>query len=326
MKNFFDTPVLFLIFKRAETTAKVFEQIRRIKPKFLFVAADGPRAHVSGEALQCETVRKIATNIDWDCELKTLFRDSNLGCGKAVSEGITWFFEQVEQGIILEDDTLPDTSFFMYCDKILNLYRNDNEIMHINGSNQLLRDKLFDPVFKKRDTYYFTRYPSIWGWATWRRAWNMYRYDVVNINIDNIINSAIYSEEQKRIFNASYLRMLNPQTWVDTWDFQWLLSFWANHGLAIYPGKNLVKNIGINDDATHRGVNLLYGDASVYSLDTNKITESPLPKEVDSKKEQNLFNSLVIDKRNWFHVATNPHLYLGVKLQQLAGKFKKLYK
>lgn len=318
----FDTPILFLVFNRADTTAKVFEQIRKIRPKHLYIAADGPRTQKENEFLQCEAVRKLVTTIDWDCNLKTLFRESNLGCGKAVSEGINWFFENVEQGIILEDDTFPDPSFFMYCEKMLNLYKDDCEVMHISGSNQLLRDRLFDPVFKKTDSYYFTRFPSIWGWATWGRAWKHYKYNVVDIDMEKIRNSGIYTEQEKEIFFDIYLKMLDTKTRTDTWDFQWVLSFWANHGLAVYPGKNLIKNIGINRNATHTAVNILYNNVSILALDVAKISELPLPKEINRRREQNLFNSTIIDKRNWYHVATNLHLYLGVKLSQLGRRLK----
>ena len=130
----YNTPILLLVFNREDTTRQVFEAIRRQKPKFLFVAADGARKNRPGETEACRRVRDMVTQIDWDCELKTLFRDENLGCQTAVSTAITWFFEQVEQGIILEDDCLPDPSFFPYCEELLNRYRDDTRIGHISGN------------------------------------------------------------------------------------------------------------------------------------------------------------------------------------------------
>ena len=120
----FETPVLFLIFNRPDLSQQVFERIREIKPKQLFVAADGPRATHPDDAQKCADARRVTLNIiDWECEVKTLFRDENLGCGLAVSQAITWFFEQVEMGIILEDDCYPDLSFFRFCEKLLDYYK-----------------------------------------------------------------------------------------------------------------------------------------------------------------------------------------------------------
>ena len=129
-----NTPILFLVFNRPDTTQRVFAQIRKIQPKQLFIAADGARKGKEGEQERVAQVRKlILEGIDWDCEVKTLFRDENLGCGKAVSEGITWFFKNVEQGIILEDDTLPDLSFFPFCEELLERYKDDERVAMISG-------------------------------------------------------------------------------------------------------------------------------------------------------------------------------------------------
>src|SRR5450759_4497034 len=126
MESKFETPVLFLIFNRSDTTQQVFNQIRQIKPKYLFVAADGPRLDRPVEIEKCLETKSIIQQIDWDCELKSLFSETNLGCRVGVSSAITWFFENVEQGIILEDDCLPDLSFFPYCENLLNKYKDDN--------------------------------------------------------------------------------------------------------------------------------------------------------------------------------------------------------
>src|SRR6185503_8669515 len=171
----FDVPILLLVFNRPETTKRVFERIREIKPSKLFVAADGYRPEKEGEKEKCEEVRNLVMNsIDWPCEVKSLFRNSNLGCGPAVSEGITWFFEHVEEGIILEDDILPSRSFFGFAKELLKLYRNDESVWHIGGNS-------YNPYKMKAD-YYFSAYPHIWGWATWRRAWNNYRYELDDID------------------------------------------------------------------------------------------------------------------------------------------------
>ena len=131
----FNTPILFVIFNRLDTTFKVFEKIREIKPKKLYIAADGPRKQIEGENEKCAKVRSIETLVDWDCEVKTLFQSENLSCGPAVSTAISWFFNNEEQGIILEDDCLPNTSFFHFCEEMLNYYKENETIMHIGGTN-----------------------------------------------------------------------------------------------------------------------------------------------------------------------------------------------
>ena len=161
-------PVLFLIFNRPETTIQVFSAIKKAQPNRLYIAADGPRPEYPDEVNHCKIARTIATNVDWDCEVKTLFRDQNLGCRLAVSQAIDWFFEQEPEGIILEDDCLPNQSFFWFCKELLEKYRNETRIMHIGGTNF---------QFGKNRTnysYYFSRYAHIWGWASWRREWKYY--------------------------------------------------------------------------------------------------------------------------------------------------------
>jgi len=175
-----NTPVLFLIFKRPELTELVFKEIRRAQPARLFVAADGPGN--KAEMILCERARSIIQQIDWPCEVKTLFRDKNLGCKKAVSEAINWLFEHADEGIILEDDTIPSQSFFNYCQQLLEHYRNDDRIMHIAGENPLDY-----PV--TQDSYYFSKIEHCWGWATWKRAWRC--FDVHMANLDAFLERRI---------------------------------------------------------------------------------------------------------------------------------------
>lgn len=169
-------PVLFLVFNRAHTTVRVFEAIRQARPARLYVAADGPRPVREGEAERCAEVRRIATNVDWDCEVHTLFRDENLGCRHAVSSAITWFFVYEEEGIILEDDCIPNQSFFLYCAELLERYRDDERIMCITGDN-------FQKTMEGYPFgYYFYIYNHCWGWASWRRAWSHYDADLVTFD------------------------------------------------------------------------------------------------------------------------------------------------
>lgn len=239
------TAVLFLVFNRPETTRQVFDAIRHAKPPRLYVAADGPRASRAGETQRAEQVRQIATAIDWPCEVKTLFREKNLGCKHAVSSGISWFFEHEEQGIILEDDCLPSQTFFWYCEELLNKYKEDNRIFHIDGCN------FTGERYSGETDYDFSRYALIWGWATWRRAWKTY-----DINLHSLFELQRFGVLRgyfgKKIIEKYWLNNLyQTKAGFDTWDYQWIATVWAQNGLVIRPAKNLIKNIGFDIDATH---------------------------------------------------------------------------
>ena len=241
------TPILFLIFNRPDTTQKVFDVIKQIKPKYLFVAADGPRENKSGEKELCEQTKQIVLkNIDWDCEVKTLFREKNLGCGKAVSEAIGWFFESVEKGIILEDDCLPDKSFFSFCEELLEKYRYNEKIFMISGNNFLPNHP------NPKESYYFSEIAHIWGWATWKRAWKKYDFFMKNLPIF-LKNKEIEKKIKNKEVANYYIDRLNDvyKKRIDTWDYQWLYTIWNFNGLSIVPKHNLISNIGFNKDATH---------------------------------------------------------------------------
>jgi len=239
--------VLFLVFNRPETTQQVFNAIREAKPPRLYVAADGPRTNREGEHERCKEVRRIATTVDWACEVKTLFRKENLGCKMGVSGGINWFFEHEEEGIILEDDVLPVPSFFPYCDELLEYYREEKRIGLISGNNFI-----YD-LYPHQESYYFSRYPFIWGWATWRRAWQL--YDVMmhswpefrdNIGIKSI-------SDGNKLFETYWIDIFNNvyQNRIDTWDYQWTFTCWYYGMISIIPLHNQNHNLGFGAGATH---------------------------------------------------------------------------
>lgn len=235
-----------MIFNRPDTTYQVFESIRKIKPKKLFVSADGPRTNRPGEDEKCRLTRDVVKRIDWDCELHTNFSDTNLGCKKGVTKGINWFFGNVDEGIILEDDCLADESFFRLCSELLEKYRDEEKIMHIGGVN-------FQDGIKRGDaSYYFSRYCHVWGWATWKRAWA--KYDVTIGSYDE--NSyhekvaGIIPDKDIREYYKKYFSLVKNNQ-LDTWDYQWVWTVWSNNGLSIIPNANLVTNIGFGEEATH---------------------------------------------------------------------------
>lgn len=227
--------LLFLTFNRLDTTKLVFEQIKIAKPPRLYLASDGPRADKEGEKELVESIRKyILDNIDWDCEVKTLFREENLSCGKAVSSAITWFFEQEEDGIILEDDCLPDQSFFSFCETLLDYYKDNKRIWHIAGAC-LLNNIECDA------SYYFGKIMHCWGWASWADRWKYYKFDV-NEYDEKIVKHL----SKKREVQSYWLKILQEMQRykINTWDYQWMFAITNQKGLCITPCKNLVSNIG----------------------------------------------------------------------------------
>jgi len=247
-KDISKTPILFLVFNRLDTTRRSFEAIRRIRPERLYIGADGAREDIAGEREKVEAVRGfLRKSIDWDCKVSTLFHVENLGCRNAPVTAIKWFFENEEEGIVLEDDCVPGSSFFRYCSELLIKYRDEPRVMCISGnvfhSSKMLRSH----------SYYFSRIPHTWGWASWRRAWKLY---------DPHIKS--YPEFEKKNTIANFFKRKKEQRyWLDIfekvykgeyntcWDYQWLFAILNNNGLACNPRYNLVENIGFGADATH---------------------------------------------------------------------------
>jgi hypothetical protein len=246
--NSYKTPILFLIFNRLTTSQQVFAAICQAQPAQLYIASDGPRPQVPEEDEKVKAVRNYVVNhIDWDCQVHTLFREENLGCRLAVSSAIDWFFEYESEGIILEDDCLPDASFFRYAEELLSHYRHDKRIMAISGLN------IFPSLSYFSHSYCFSHYPYCWGWATWKRAWQYYDVDIdlwtclrdTNWLLAISGGSQSFQNYWSRAFNQAY------ENKIDTWDFQWFFCCWAQHGLAIMPSCNLVENIGFDQNATH---------------------------------------------------------------------------
>jgi hypothetical protein len=223
------------------------ETIRSARPQRLYVAADGPREHF-GERARCEEARLIASTVDWPCEVHTFFRERNLGCRIAVSTAINWFFEREMEGIILEDDCVPCQSFFPYCDELLERFRYDERIMCISGDNFQQGRSV------TAYSYYFSRYMHSWGWASWRRAWRLYDSNM-NFWADYRQSRGLESWSDGDPTFVSYWTEIFDRVArgeIDTWDYQWTFTCWAQHALTCLPVRNLVTNIGFgHSDATH---------------------------------------------------------------------------
>ncbi len=238
------TAVLFLVFNRLDTTKQVFEAIRQAKPPRLYVAADGARQSKEGEEEKVNAVRDfIMSSIDWNCEVKTLFREQNYGCKMAVSGAIAWFFANEEMGIILEDDCLPSQSFFWFCEELLERYENDMRVWHIGGSN-------FQNGIKRGDgDYYFSKYNLVWGWASWANRWKKCDIELDSINDTKFLKKTFKDKNTVKYWTKLFNDMKAKK--INTWDYQYTFSMWDNDGLAILPNSNMISNIGFGVDATH---------------------------------------------------------------------------
>ncbi len=245
MRSSFETPILFIIFNRLDTVKIVFEKIRLCKPAQLFIASDGPRGNRFGEKETVESIRDyVLNNVDWECEVKTLFSEKNMGCDPAISMAISWFFSYIKQGIILEDDCLPDLSFFSFCEQMLNYYSDNEKVFEITGCN------LQGGIIRGNGSYYFSNYGGTWGWATWRRAWEKFNYQVTGFNKLKE-EKDIQSVFEDRVQQRYWINFLKKEGNTDTWDYQWLYTIWYNKGICIVPNSNLITNIGFNLSGTH---------------------------------------------------------------------------
>lgn len=246
----FAVPVLLIAFNRPDTTARVLEVLRQLRPETLYVACDGPRADRPGEAERCAAVRALMAPapeglIDWPCQLHTLFRDTNLGCRSGVSGALDWLFAQEEEGIVLEDDILPDPSFFPYCQLLLERFRHDTRIGAIAANNHQRQPP------PDGSSYRFSIYSHCWGWATWRRAWRCYDRDLQGWPAFRAGGwlEQLGGEAFARVWGR-WLEELAAGR-LDTWDMIWQLSCWQQGFLTVIPAVELVQNIGFGGDATH---------------------------------------------------------------------------
>lgn len=273
------TPVAFIIFNRPDTTERVFAEIAKAKPPKLFVIADGPRANKLGEAEKCTATREIIKKVDWDCQVFTNYSEINLGCKIRVSSGIDWVFEQVPEVIILEDDCLPEPTFFRFCEHSLNRYRDNPNVMLICGTN------LADTA-ELSSSYYYATNPHIWGWASWRSVWEDYD---VNMN-------ALPKLKKDQAFRES-LTKKNWNYWIrffedvasgkiNTWDVQVTFLALSTRRLSVFPKQNLISNIGFREDATHTTRNSHLADLQTFPFDEKFIAPAFMLPLLSAEKQR----------------------------------------
>ncbi len=246
-----ETPVLFLVFNRPDTTKTVFKEIRRAQPKRLYIASDGARSSVSGEHEKVAAVRAwVVDHIDWDCDVKTLFRRENLGCKQAVSGAISWMFSMEEKGIILEDDCLPSPSFFSFCEDMLDQYEGAERVLSISGYNPLGAVGWSDDII-------FSKYFFSWGWATWAKCWGIYDAEFsAYLKLQRSGNlPTVYPGPLERAIRSRRIgACLNGG--VDSWAIPWNVTHHMHQRFSIVPAASLITNIGFsNTDATHTKAN-----------------------------------------------------------------------
>lgn len=240
------TPVALLIFNRPDTTERVFREIAKAKPPKLLVVADGPRANRAGEYEKCQQTRAIIQKVDWDCEVITNFSEKNMGCKLRVASGIDWIFEQVEEVIILEDDCLPEPSFFQFCEEMLARYRYHERVSMVSGGNLQFGQQ------RGLGSYYFSRYTHIWGWASWRRAWQHYDRDIKHwpqFRDEGWIEALFPNKGEQEYWRNSFEMVYDGS--LDTWDCSWTFTALLKGMLQVVPNVNLISNIGFGPEATH---------------------------------------------------------------------------
>jgi hypothetical protein len=243
-----NTPLLLIAWRRPHTLRKVIDAIRPLLPARMYVACDGPNPERPGEADKVAATRRvIEQEIDWPCQIERLYSDVNQGCRVGVSRAISWFFDQVEEGIILEDDCVPHPDFFSYCSTLLDRYRDDTRVWCISGNN------FQDGHWRGDGSYYFSRYNHCWGWASWRRCWMHYDGDLAqwpDLRSSDLLKS-IFSDPVERRYWSKIWQALLYKGQPNTWDYQWTFTCLANGALTALPNRNLVSNVGFGEDATH---------------------------------------------------------------------------
>ena len=261
-----ETPVALIIFNRPTQTAQVLEAISRARPKVLLVIGDGPRQHISGEADKVFECRELLERIDWPCQVLTNFSEINLGCRDRVSSGISWVFSKVEEAIILEDDCLPSGDFFKFTSELLERYRADERVGSISGSNPNAVS------LASSESYFYSNFPAIWGWATWARVWNKYDASIPgwpNMERLGILAQVLTTKRAIDFWKSALDDVYSGK--IDTWDYQLALLHWTEGYFSIVPSKNLVSNIGFGPEATHT-----LNQTSVYANMKTEDLEFPL--------------------------------------------------
>ncbi|MGJ8654184.1 MAG: glycosyltransferase family 2 protein [Opitutaceae bacterium] len=263
-----NTPIVFIIYNRPDLTLQVFEMIRAHRPKCLYVIGDGPKPNSAEDAKNVELTREIIKH-DWDGSITLDYSAENLGCQKRIFSGLSSVFEKYERAIILEDDCLPHNDFFGFCEAYLELYADDSNVRHITGTN-FLAEGLF------KHSHAMTQYPTPWGWATWRRAWQE-----MDLSMESFLTDEDAVQERLRLSRRAWKKLVKRLKKVhtgevDSWAYPWLATCLAKNGLVVTPKQNLVSNIGFDKRSTHTS-----DPKSFFANRSTSAFEFPIEKGID---------------------------------------------
>jgi hypothetical protein len=297
--------VLLLTFNRPDLVERVLESLRGSERRKVFASIDGPRVNRPGERERCERVRQVIETIDWSTELRIKAEKTNLGCGPAVSSAITWVLQEVSEVIVMEDDCLPHPSFLSFCDELLERYRHDERVMHIAGTNWGADRRRYAGY-----SYAFTSFAPIWGWATWRRAWDLYDYELESwprLKQLGLASGMAVSPRFRRLLERDWERV---RAGVGTWDHQWQYAVVRHHALSISPATNMVINIGQRADATqHQGLDRI---GSSFQLSEMEFPLRHPPEVTRNPSVESVFERIYRQKFGWggriYRSMTNPRL------------------
>lgn len=289
-----NTPVILLVFNRPDLTARLIERLATMRPSHVLVICDGPRNNRAADVDCVNAVRAQFTELPWECRIDRDFSPINLGCAKRISSGLTWAFALVDEAIILEDDCLPDPSFFQFAGELLARYRDVADVASVCGTS---------PGFIPSSpfSYRFSRYSFIWGWATWARAWKKYDFEMTSLSdgsIDAVLRRAGFGWWQSRYWKYVFQRVKSGK--INTWDYQWVLTCWKEGMVHAVPNASLVENIGFGRDSSHTTHNL-YGMPAATALrfplahpDTIEVD-----REVDRETEGRIFSRTLGRRIAW---------------------------
>jgi len=283
-------PILVIAFNRPDLTRMLVDRIKSVRPEKVYIACDGYRESVEGEPDRVSEVRQIAESLQSTCEIDCLYQQSNIGCRAAVVAAIRWFFSNEERGIILEDDCLPSTSFFQYCECLLERYEDDMRVWHIGGTTF--------KEYKEEESYRFTAYAGVWGWATWRNRWLYYEENLGKYKTLAWRHAVRRYDLSQSFWNKNLDRVARNK--IDTWDYQWLYTIWMNKGLAIAPNTNLISNMGFGDDATH--TTDICNHLSALQISEIRALKHPKSVKRDTRSDGYMKNKYFSNKPLWLRV------------------------
>lgn len=273
------TPVLIVGFNRPHLLAGLIERLSVVQPLEVYVAIDGPRADRPDDAIAVSACQEVVTQVNWPCTIHTRFNEANLGCGRAVSSAISWFLDSVDHGIILEDDVVPDPSFFEFCTTVLERYAEDDRVLAVSGSS------LVPASGQTRSDlpYRFSQVPNVWGWALWRRTWGHYTHDISDwrsmISTRTLWEATGGSATGTLLWGAWFDMVANGE--MDTWDIQLVLTAMRCGQLTATSNVQLTENIGFGSAATHQTL----APAFMPPLAAASFPLVDVPVEVDTRAD-----------------------------------------